>query len=160
MPYDSAMIINILQVGGIACLLFTAVIVTVGLSGIADAIRDEHGNFRKEFNLKTVFGLLLMLFLILGMQIWGNLRCMQIREEPLGLMPLWINGFSIFMVLHLYDLIVLDYLIIVRWHPRFLKLPDTDYYTNLRPHFIGFIRGIPFGILLSLLASLVTICAW
>lgn len=150
------MIINILQVGGIACLLFTAIIATVGLTGIADAVRDENGNFRKKFNLKTVFGLLLMIFFILGMLIWGNIRWMQISDDHSRLILLWINGFAIFMILHLYDLIVLDYLIIVQWHPDFLKLPGTDYYTTFHPHFIGFLRGLPLGVFLSFLAALLS----
>ena len=151
------MLINILQVGGVACLIFTVLIATVGATGIADAVRDEQGRFRKKLTFTSALGLLLMLSFILGMLLWGNYRWIQFSDEPPTLLPLGVNAFGIFMVLHLYDLIVLDYLIIVRWHPKFLNLPDTDYYTSFRPHFIGFLRGLPLGILLSFVAALLTI---
>lgn len=50
------------------------------------------------------------------------------------------------MLVNLYDFVVLDYLVIVRWHPAFLELPDTDYYTTTRPHAEGFVRGMVIGL--------------
>jgi len=157
MHHNSTMIINILWVGGVACLMFTVLIATAGTTGIADAVRDEEGRFRKKLTVTSALGLLLMLSFILGMLLWGNYRWLQLSGASPTLLSLWVNGFGIFMVLHLYDLIVLDYLIIVRWHPKFLNLPNTDYYTSFRPHFIGFLRGLPLGMLLSFVAALLNI---
>jgi hypothetical protein len=71
-----------------------------------------------------------------------------------SLTHLWFYSFCVFMIIHIFDLIVLDYLIVIKWHPKFLNLPDTDYYKTFKPHLIGFFKGIPLGVIASLISSL------
>ena len=96
----------------------------------------------------------MFLSFLLGLLFIANVRYANSVPTGPGLINLWINSFGVFFVIHLYDVLVLDYLIIVKWHPKFLNLPDTRYYTTIRPHVIGFFKGIPLGILASLMASL------
>ena len=81
--------------------------------------------------------------------------------EKLGVTPgfeiLFLNAFGIYFFLMLFDLIVLDYLIVVKWHPKFLNLPDTDYYTKFKPHLKGFGRGLAIGIIFSAIISYISI---
>jgi hypothetical protein len=125
-------------------------------SGLASEMRDENGNFKKKLTLKTSIGALLFILFIMGILLLGNLYFIKSSITPPGLLLLWINSFEIFFILHVFDLLIIDYLIIVKWHPKFLKLPDTNYYTSLRPHLTGFVRGIPIGILTSLIISLIS----
>ncbi len=62
-------------------------------------------------------------------------------------------AYGIFFIINLYDFVVLDYLVIVRWHPAFLQLPETDYYRTTRPHAEGFARGCVIGVPTSLASA-------
>lgn len=154
------MISNILYTGLIGSLIFTLIIIVVGTTGIFDAIRDKEGKFKKELNWQSVLGFSLMLGFIIGLFYWSNWRFVNMVGEIPSLMTLWANAFGTFMVLHLFDLLILDYLIIVKWHPDFLNLPDTDYYTKFKPHLEGFFRGLPLGLVLSFLVSTLFFCAY
>jgi hypothetical protein len=151
------MINNILEVGALGCVVFTGFLVFMAYSGIAAAMRDEEGKLKKEINPKSVIGTILVLGLILGLLFIANLKYADSLPTTPSLINLWINSLGVFFIIHVYDLIILDYLIIVKWHPKFLNLPNTSYYNSLRPHVIGFLKGIPLGIIASLIASLLLI---
>lgn len=148
------LIVNILSIGGIGCLVFTAFILFMAYTGIASEMRDEEGHFTKKRNLKTVLGGILFIFFLIGILYVGNLCLMESAGESPGLLMLWINSFSIFFLIHLYDLVVLDYFVVIKWHPKFLNLPETNYYRSFRPHLNGFLKGIPIGIGASLITSI------
>jgi vacuolar-type H+-ATPase subunit I/STV1 len=148
------MITNILEIGALACVVFTGFILFMAFSGIASAMRDEEGKFRKEKSIKSVLGIGMFLCFLLGLLLFANIRYTNSLPTTPGLIDLWINSFGVFFVLHVYDLLVLDFLIVVTWHPTFLNLPNTPYYRTFRPHLIGFFKGIPLGMIASLLASL------
>jgi hypothetical protein len=123
-------------------------------SGIASSMRDEEGAFRKEVTFKSVLGALLFICFLLGLLFFANITYSNSLADPPSLINLWVNALGVFFVVHIYDLLVLDYLIVVKWHPKFLNLPNTSYYRTLRPHIVGFFKGISLGILASLIASL------
>lgn len=151
------LILNVIKIGGVGCVVFTLFILFMSYSGIASEMRDEAGNFKKTRSLKAIFGLIFFASILFGLLYVGNLSLIKSASENPAFILLWINSFGIFFVIHLYDLIFLDYLIIVKWHPKFLKLPDTDYYKSFKPHLQGFVKGIPLGIIVSLLSSILTI---
>ncbi|MBK8556831.1 MAG: hypothetical protein IPL65_14125 [Lewinellaceae bacterium] len=148
------MLKNILEIGALGCVLFTGLIFFMAYSGIASAMRDEHGNFRKEKNFKSVLGAIVFLCFLLGLLFYANVKYTNSLSTTPSLIHLWINSFGVFFIIHLYDLLVLDYLIIIKWHPKFLALPNTSYYRSFRPHVIGFLKGIPLGVIASLISSL------
>ena len=145
---------NILQIGGIGCIIFSILIVIVGYTGMAAETRDEEGHFKKKLTWKSLLGFTLFIAFFIGLLYGGNINLIHKLGNTPEFWLLCLNAFGIFLVVDLYDLIVLDYLIIVKWHPKFLKLPDTDYYNIMKPHLIGFIRGLPLGIIVSLMTSL------
>ena len=146
---------NILIVGGIGSLIFTVFIAIIAYTGLAEETRDKEGKFKKKLTWKSVMAFILFVSFLLGLLYAGNTRLINSFEENPGLLLLWINSFGIFFVVNLFDLIVLDYLIIVKWHPKFLKLPDTEYYRTVEPHMKGFIKGISIGMVFSFIVSLV-----
>lgn len=150
------MIINIVEIGAAGCVGFTGFLLFISYSGIASVMRDEDGKFRKELNFKSALGAILFLSLLFGLLCFANIRYANSLPTTPEFINLWINSFGVFFILHIYDLLVLDYLIIIKWHPKFLNLPNTNYYRSFQPHVIGFVKGIPFGIIVSLLSSLLT----
>ncbi len=153
------MIKNILEIGAAGCVGFTGFLLFMSYSGIASAMRDEEGKFRKGINVKSALGAILFLSFLLGLLCFANVNYANSLSIAPRFINLWINSFSVFFILHIYDLLVLDYLVVIKWHPKFLNLPDTAYYRSFRPHFIGFLKGIPLGIVASLISSLLVLWA-
>lgn len=144
---------NALNYGAIGCVLFFIILVIISRTKIFEAVRDEEGQFRKGISPKGIFGLSLMLGFFVGIIWWSTAGFAQTIEQP-DFYLLWWNAFLTFMVIHLFDLVVIDLMLIVWWHPKFLNLPETDYYTKSAPHIKGFIKGIPLGAVLSMVISL------
>ncbi|MCW5518029.1 hypothetical protein [Muriicola sp. Z0-33] len=151
------MIENMLIVGAIGSGLFTCFLALFAISGWVKYLRDEAGRFQKKWNWKAVSSVFIFIVLLLGILLWGNNRLgLYYMDNPTSI-ALFLNAFGIFFFIHLFDLIIIDYFLIVKWHPKFLNLPDTEYYTTIKPHFIGFVRGLPFGIIGSILATAISI---
>ena len=131
-------------------LILTTVLVVLRASGVVDATRDREGRF-KRLTAKGLIGFLTMLLLIVGFPAWGTLSVLD--GDVSSFWAAWGVAYGIFFVINLYDLVVLDYLVIVLWHPAFLKLPDTDYYRTLRPHAEGFVRGSVMGLVATLASA-------
>ncbi|HMB62995.1 MAG TPA: hypothetical protein VKN36_07985 [Eudoraea sp.] len=151
------MIDNILYAGGIGCVLFTIWLILFGLGGWVRHVRDKEGKFRKKWNWQGVLGMTVFAAFLLGVLVWGNLRLQMLSMEAPGFTLLFLNSFGIFFMIHLYDLIVIDYLLIVLWHPKLLNLPNTEYYTSIWPHIKGFAKGIPLGLVASGIAAMLSL---
>jgi hypothetical protein len=69
------------------------------------------------------------------------------------------NAYAVATVFNVVDLLVLDYLILVGIHPAFAVLPGTNgmpEYRDVRFHFLGFLKGLGFGIVPSLIIAWMT----
>lgn len=151
------MIKNILIVGGIGSLAFTLFVLLMSVTGIASEMRDKEGNFKKNLNSKALFGRITFVGFLLSLLYLGNFYFANSLSDNPTFFQFCLNSFGIFLTVHIFDLIILDYLIIVKWHPAFLKLPNTQYYKTITPHIRGFYKGIPIGIVASLVISLFSI---
>jgi hypothetical protein len=64
----------------------------------------------------------------------------------------FLNIFTLFMTFNLFDLLIVDWLIIVYWRPQFILLPGVDPdlggYNSYLFHFHGFLKGTA-GILVA-----------
>ena len=141
--------LGVLLWGGLGSLLFTGLLFLMRAFGVTDAARDREGRFRR-LSLKSLVGFASVLVLMVGFPALGSVT---ILERAISLWAAWGVAYGIFFVINLYDFVVLDYLIIVRWHPTFLNLPDTDYYNTTRPHAEGFARGTLIGIPATLVSA-------
>ncbi len=72
----------------------------------------------------------------------------------------FLNTYLIFEIGNLFDLLVLDYLILMVLKPRFLFIPGVEgmeQYNTFQFHFTGFLKGLLIGAVLSLIVAIVTI---
>jgi hypothetical protein len=151
------MILSILKMGGIGSLIFTCFILLMSKSGIASAIRDEEGNFIKKLNWRSIAGGIAFEGFLFGLLFLGNIHYTNSTPDDPGFFQFCLHSFGTFFMVHLYDLIIIDFLTVIKWHPGFLKLPDSEYYNTIHPHVIGFLRGIPIGMVASILVSIVSL---
>jgi hypothetical protein len=74
-------------------------------------------------------------------------------------LPALVSSFIVFLTFNLFDLLVADWLIFCTMRPRPIVLPGTEGmagYRDYRFHFIGFLKGLVF----CLVASLVVGAVW
>lgn len=135
--------LRVLLWGVLGSLVFTGLLFFMRAVGVTDAARDRGGRF-KRLSMKSLIGIMSMLTFMIGFPALGASSILS--GNNLTLWTAWGAAYGIYFVINLYDFVVLDYLVIVRWHPAFLDLPDTDYYTTMRPHAEGFARGILIGL--------------
>lgn len=138
-----------LRWGGLGSLLFTGLLFLLRAFGVFEAARDREGNFR-SVSFKSLVGFASVSALMVG---FPALASAAILDGAISLLGAWGVAYGIFFVVNLYDFVVLDYLVVVRWHPAFLNLPDTDYYRTTRPHAAGFARGALMGIPATLVSA-------
>ncbi|MGA7729984.1 MAG: hypothetical protein WCD37_01795, partial [Chloroflexia bacterium] len=68
-------------------------------------------------------------------------------------------AYAVWLVFNLFDLLVLDYLILIGLNPRFAVLAGTEgmpSYRDIRHPFLGFLKGLVVGLIPSLLIALLT----
>lgn len=148
----SSLVLRVLLWGGVRSLLFTGLLLLMRALGVTDAARDPEGQFRR-WSLKSVMRFTSFVALMVGFPAVGSAT---ILEAP-TLWTAWGVTYGIFFVINLYDFVALDDLIIVRWHPAFLNLPDTDYYRTTRPHAEGLAHGTVIGIPATLLSAVLVV---
>lgn len=150
-------LVIILVAAGLLALLVTSMLLLQYVLGIENSLRDEAGNLEAG---RSPTGLLLSMFvfsLLIGVPVVA-IWLAESTGYSLSFLGMWAVAYAIFFLVNLYDLIVLDYILVVRHRPSFISgLPDTPYYTTMTPHVQGFARGLIIGVVISLISALL---AW
>ena len=132
--------------------VFTGLLAVQYLLGSSHSVRDEEGNFdlrRSPLGLLTVF---IVFSLIIGIPVLANAwLAARVGEQPFSIY--FLVSYGVFFFANLWDLIVFDYVLVVRFRPSFLTLPDTPYYTTMQPHIRGWFRELIIGLVTSLVAT-------
>ncbi|MBU2668106.1 hypothetical protein KOI35_31810 [Actinoplanes bogorensis] len=94
----------------------------------------------------------LMAVLIAGIGVSGVLSLQRQLGGDAGFWPGFVFGAAVFTVLHVFDLVVVDWLVFCRLQPRIMVLPGTEgmpEYRDWRFHYrVLFPRPIPWPVLL------------
>lgn len=73
----------------------------------------------------------------------------------------FVHLYTVWMVFNLVDLLLLDWLVVVMWHPQRLQIPGTQHLIHLNSyadHFRGFLIGVVLGVVFSaVLGALLTV---
>jgi hypothetical protein len=147
----------ILVAAGALALLITGMLLLQYVLGVENSLRDEAGNLEANRSLVGLLLSALVFVLLIGVPASAILLA-ESNGHSLSFVGMWAMAYAIFVLVNLYDLIVLDYILVVRHRPRFITgLPDTPYYTTMKPHVQGFVRGLAIGIVLGLVSALL---AW
>ena len=101
--------------------------------------------------------------LLLGFPAYSNLKLMRQNHGHLSLKNAFVNAYAVFAFSNLFDLLILDYLVMLRMRPRFAMLPGTkesDYSNDYFFHFAGFLKGMGYGMIPSLIIAYLTSRNW
>jgi hypothetical protein len=136
---------------------FTILLILAKVTKAFQLVRDEEGLFRKPMPLggwMALAGFVLAIFLFFIAAAYFGLHQKGISPS---FWTLWLMNFLIFFTLLLFDTFIIDILILVLWHPAFLKLPDMDVHTSILFHLKTMLFGTIFSIVVSFVVSL---AAW
>jgi hypothetical protein len=149
-------ILTILLFGLLMAAIFTLLLISQYLLGFNNSARNESGDFDMR---RSPIGILMVVFvfsLIIGIPVLAN-TWLTTELGKQSWLSYFMVAYGIFFFTNLWDLIVFDYILIIRFRPSFIKLPDTSYYTTMQPHIKGWFRGLVIGLLTSFMAATISI---
>ncbi len=85
------------------------------------------------------------------------------HQGNLSFLAAFLNAYAIFTFFNLFDLLVLDYLVMIGLQPDFVVLPGTEGMASYHDYFfpfIGFLKGLGIGLIPSLLIAFFTSHKW
>ncbi|MBL0745638.1 hypothetical protein [Chryseolinea lacunae] len=79
-----------------------------------------------------------------------------LQASNLNFVSLFVYVYGLLLVFNVYDLIILDWLLFCTITPRFVVIPGTEGskgYKNYRFHFVGFLKGFLYTLVMALVIS-------
>lgn len=132
------MIYIIIKNGLISSLLFTILVLFQLSGGGKNGVRDENGRVKTNLSRLQKGQFLLSLLIFILFPFLGAKSIIDAGRYSFIYSVLVSTGILLFI--NLWDLIVIDLILLVKLGKLF-KLPDTPYYTTIEPHLKGFIKG-------------------
>ncbi|MDA1029147.1 MAG: hypothetical protein O3B41_08870 [Bacteroidetes bacterium] len=145
--------------GLIASILFTGILIVHHVWGPGPKVRDENGKRQKvEPRYRTILGLE-MLAMVSSTLVCAFLAIDQLllTHPDAGALTQFGTAYSVFFIINLWDLVVIDWALVVRFRPKWLILPDTAYFNTVSPHAKGWVVGNLYILPIAGLAYLLTI---
>jgi len=126
-------------------------------------IKVKAGPMSQRAKKQRPFVAVPLLLLVLGMPIYSNLKLKQQNKGKLSFLPAFLNAYAVSVFFNLFDLLVLDYLFVGTIQPDFVVLPGTEgmaSYNDYSYHFVGFLKGLGYGLIPSTLIAFFTSRQW
>ncbi len=137
-----AILLYLLLYGGIGAALFSVIVLIFCRTGVAWAERGE---------VKRTVGSIIILGGLISLQLLANFFGLKLQNFSISFGELFMLNYGLYLLLFLFDTLVIDILVIVKWHPAFLQLPETEVATSVKYH----LKTIPIGIVLGLAITLI-----
>lgn len=130
----------------IGCVLFSLFVVVAFRTGFVYTARREDGLLKERIPVKGVMAMLTVPVAYIALQLVANSLGLARRGVSLGFGRLYLLNFAHYLVLFLYDTLVIDGLVIGVWRPSFLRLPDAMGRQSMKRHMLV---SIPAGLLIG-----------
>jgi hypothetical protein len=144
----------------IGCALFSAYVVVVFRAGMVFTARKEDGTLKEQIPLIGYLNMLFLLFGIVGFQVVANYFGVASKGYGVSFFSLILLNFGHYVILFLFDTIVVDGLVLSVWRPGFLRLPEAMSGESMMRHMLLSIPvGIMAGMVLSVLSAVVSYLA-
>lgn len=128
-----------------------------------DEIKAKFGPMSAAAKKQRLIVAIPFLVSMLGLPSYSNLKLKRENHGRLSFKNGFINAYAVYTLFGLFDLLVIDYLLLIRLRPRFAVLPGTDdlhYANDFRYHLNGFLKGLGFGMIPSLIIAYLTSRSW
>lgn len=119
-------------------------------------IRAKHGPMSERTRRQRLPAGILFLVILLALVAGSLLRLPEITGGDVGFRAAFVHLATMFSLFNVLDWLVMDWLIMVRFQPRFVVLPGTEGLAGYRSywfHFRGFLIGLPISLVAALLLA-------
>ena len=141
----------------IGCIAFSLYVIVVFRTGAVFTARKADGTLKERVPLSGYLNMAFFLVLIVGFQVIANIFGIARRGYDISLFFLFLLNYGHYLVLFLFDTVVIDGLVLAVWRPQFLHLPDAMDGASLKEHILKSLPvGIAAGIVLTALSTLLS----
>ena len=122
------------------CALFSVFVVTVSRTGIVFTAMKEDGTPKKQIPLYDCLAMLIIPLGIVSLQVWQTSSGWHAIEVSFpSLFPLNLGHY---LILFIFNSVVIGCLVLFAWCPGFLRLPDAMGWESMKRHIL---LSIPIG---------------
>ena len=104
--------------------------------------RNQDGTLKERIPLSGYLNMLILLISIVGFQCLANYIGLARENIVLTFFPLFLLNFGHYLILFVFDSLVIDGLVLSVWRPKFLGIPDTMGHESMKTHVLA---SIPIG---------------
>jgi hypothetical protein len=141
----------------VGCVAFNIFVVVVFKTGFVWVARNKAGELKKDMPFSGYLAMLFIPLSIIGLQIASNYISLERNGIELGCLALWLLNLGYYLVLLLYDTLVIDYLVLLVWRPRFLDIPEELDRGSMKRHFIlSLPAGVGAGVVITSIGTVVS----
>ena len=153
---NQSIILTLLTWTVIGAAAFSVYVIVVFRTGLVYTARHRDGTLKDQIPLSgyaTSFALLaLSVLLVVGFDYFA----LRAIGEPVSFLELWAWNYGLFLLIFLYDTIVVDYFVILIWRPGFLQLPDEMNRQSMMKHIkISLFKAPVIVAVISLVATVI-----
>lgn len=134
----------------IGAALFSAYVIFAFRTDLVYAARKDDGTLKDRIPWRGYLAMASFLLAIVGFLVLANACGLARSAFSISLGRLFVLNFALYLILLLYDTLVIDGLILGLWRPPFLRLPDALGWESMKEHILHSIPvGLVFGIILA-----------
>jgi len=150
-------IIYLVTWGMIGAILFSFFLIFVFRSGIVYTTRNEDGLLKEKIPLRGYLTPALFLICVVGFLVLANYFGLARRNIRLNFGALYLLNLLLYLILFLFDTIVIDGLVLGYWRPAFLQLPEAMGWDSMQVHIIKSVPvGSAFGLIIALVSTTIS----
>lgn len=139
--------------GIIGAILFSFFVIFVFRSGAVYTTRNEDGLLKEKIPLRGYLTSGLFVLSIVGFLVLANYFGLARQNIQLSFGVLYLLNFVLYLLLFLFDTIIIDGLVLGYWRPAFLQLPEAMGWDSMKEHII---KSVPVGTFFGLIIALVS----
>jgi hypothetical protein len=138
----------------IGSVLFSIYVVVAFRTGIVYSARKDDGTLKERIPLNGYINMALFLFVIIGYFMVANYLGVKNRGFDINFKSLLLLNYLLYLILFIYDTLVIDGLVLGVWRPKFLRLREGIGSESMMKHILISIPvGAIFGLVLMVLAA-------
>lgn len=141
----------------VGSVIFSIYVVVVFRTGMAYTARKDDGTLKKQIPVSGYLNMLFLLLGIVGLQVGANYLGLARKGLEIGFGSLFLLNLGHYLVLLIFDTVVIDGLVLAVWRPGFLKLRDATGAASMKQHVLSSIPiGMAAGMVLAALSTIVS----
>jgi hypothetical protein len=141
--------------------LFSAYVVVVFRTGLVYTARKDDGTLKDQMPYSGQLNMMAFLLAIVGFQVLANYLGIVREGYQISFLSLLLLNLAHYLVLFLFDTLVIDGFVLAVWRPSFLQIPEAMGGESMMRHIVQSLPiGLVAGIALSAFSTAISSSLW